>query len=335
MARFFSCFVIIALLALADTSALAGAPAGFDKYYGSLKTTVKATGFFRVDKIGEQWWLITPEGHPFFSTGINVVNMSGTGTSKGVHHYKQAAEKIYGTPEAWAEAQARRCDKWGWNTIGCWSNWQLFKNRMPYTVLLSVGNHDWLSGKMTDIFAPEYRLSVRRKVKDTAGPLVNDPWLVGYWLDNEMKWGPDHRGGHLFDIAFAKPAKSNATKRTLLAFLERRYKTIEALQEDFVTDAETWEELSQSKSLESRDTKAAMKTRLDWAGKVAERFFSVTDEELRAVDHNHLNLGARFIAQCVPRPVIAAAGKHVDVMSINYYNWDMLVEMFIQNLSPD
>ncbi len=335
MSRFLPQVALVVLLAIITHSSRAAAPEGFDKYYGSLKTTVKATGFFRVDKINDQWWLITPEGHPFFSNGINGVSMSGTATSKGVRHYQQAAKKIYGTPEAWAEAQAGRCDKWGWNTIGAWSHWRLFKKRMPYTLLLSVGNHDWLSGKMTDIFAPEYRLSVRRRVKERAGPLVDDPWLVGYFLDNEMKWGPDHRGGHLFDIAFAKPAKTNATKRALLAMLEQRYKTIDALRNDFETKAQTWAELAETHTLESRDTPAAMKIRLDWAGKVAQRFFSVTSEELRAVDPNHLNLGVRFIAQCVPRPVIEAAGKYVDVMSINYYNWDMLVEMFINRLSPD
>jgi hypothetical protein len=188
---------------------------------------------------------------------------------------------------------------------------------------------------MSDIFSQEYRLWVRDRVKEIAGPLVDDPYLVGYFLDNEMKWGPDHRGGHLFDIAFAKPAKSNATKRALLAMLKDRYKTIDALRVDFRTQAGSWEELAGATALGSRGTPAAMKTRLDWAGKLAERFFSVTGEELRAVDSNHLNLGVRFIAQCVPRPVIAAAGKYVDVMSINYYDWNPLVELFFQNLSPD
>jgi hypothetical protein len=39
------------------------------KYGGFSGTKVKATGFFRVEKIDGRWWFIDPEGNLFFSTG--------------------------------------------------------------------------------------------------------------------------------------------------------------------------------------------------------------------------------------------------------------------------
>ena len=36
-----------------------------------------ATGFFEVAEVGERCWLITPEGEPFYSVGVNDVDPRG------------------------------------------------------------------------------------------------------------------------------------------------------------------------------------------------------------------------------------------------------------------
>ena len=47
-------------------------------YGGFLRTSAKATGFFRVEQIDGRWWFVCPDGHLFFSTGVN-----GVGTAAG------------------------------------------------------------------------------------------------------------------------------------------------------------------------------------------------------------------------------------------------------------
>ena len=50
-----------------------------DKYGGFSATKTKATGFFRTEKSDGRWWFVTPEGHLFYSTGVNGVGVaSGT-----------------------------------------------------------------------------------------------------------------------------------------------------------------------------------------------------------------------------------------------------------------
>ncbi len=45
-----------------------------DKYGGLLKGPVfEAKGFFRAEKRNDRWYLVTPEGHPFYSLGINAI----------------------------------------------------------------------------------------------------------------------------------------------------------------------------------------------------------------------------------------------------------------------
>jgi hypothetical protein len=47
--------------------------------YGGFKdTSAKATGFFRVEKVNDRWWFVCPDGHLFYSAGLN-----GVGTASG------------------------------------------------------------------------------------------------------------------------------------------------------------------------------------------------------------------------------------------------------------
>jgi agarase len=55
--------------------------------------------------------------------------------------------------------------------------------------------------------------------------------------------------------------------------------------------------------------------------RLAERYFRITAEAVKAADPNHLNFGARF-AYVPPLPVVAAAAKYVDGISFNCYQFD-------------
>ena len=304
-----------------------------DPYFGTLAHTTEATGFFRVQEINGRWWLITPDGHPFFSAGINGIRTRGSATADGVKHYEESVQRIYGSRQVWAEAQADRCIAWGWNTVGAWSDWQLLRKRLPYTVILNVADDDWRTGTVADFFDPAFRASVRKRIEQVAGPLVDDPFLVGYFLDNEMRWGPDHRGGHLLHD-FMRLDVDRAGKQALVAFLKERYGTLDRLRADFHTLAGSWEELSQQRRLTALATPGAQDAQWAWDAAVARAFFTTTHEELRRVDPNHLNLGARFISQMVHPSVIAEAGKVVDVMSINFYDLNALARQTIRLLYP-
>ncbi len=54
------------------------------KYGGWAKgPKLKATGYFRTEKVDEKWAFVDPEGHLFFSTGIANIRMSNTSTMTG------------------------------------------------------------------------------------------------------------------------------------------------------------------------------------------------------------------------------------------------------------
>ena len=54
---------------------------------------------------------------------------------------------------------------------------------------------------------------------------------------------------------------------------------------------------------------------------LADRYFSVVTAAVRAEDPNHLILGARVVSVMTPLEVVEAAGPHVDVLSVNNYEF--------------
>ena len=302
---------------------------GRDKYTGSLKVQLDATGFFRVAQIGARWWLVTPDGHPFFSTGVNVLSFAGTAAKDGTEHYKNAVTAKFGTPEKWSDAALLNCQDWGVNTVGGWSDWPLFKDRMPFTVLIDVGT-------AADYFTPEFAQHAIDVLTPTATQLKDEKYLIGYFLNNEVYWGYGIRGFHyVFDDYMALPMATSPGKQALMQYLQDRYQTIAALSADFKTDAVDWPGVATGTTLETLGTPGAIATRSAWSGTVAEKFFAVTDKALRAADPHHMNLGVRFISQLAPRAVLKAAGKYVDVMSINFYDLNPGLPDWLQSLEPD
>ncbi|MFZ0870419.1 MAG: beta-agarase [Rhodanobacter sp.] len=54
-------------------AAHASQPQGIDIYGGRLDVSLQKTGWFHAQKSSGRWWLVTPDGHAFFSLGVNVV----------------------------------------------------------------------------------------------------------------------------------------------------------------------------------------------------------------------------------------------------------------------
>lgn len=290
---------------------------GFDAHGGYLGVQLEATGFFRVQRYEGRWWLVTPAGHPFFSQGVNHVTFAGTPDRFGATPYLDAVTARYGTPEVWAAAQHARFDTWGYNTLGAWSESSLFPGE-PYTVLLGLTSQNFASGLMEDLWTPSWEARVRAQIATQAAPRRDDPDLLGYWLDNELHWGPDWRLGHLFDDYLARDAAASPGKAVLVDWLQDRYPDFADFSDDFTTPAGGWDELGAPSTVSGWDA-GGEATRAAWVAMVAERYFSFTDAVLTEADPNHLNLGPRMMAQVTGAPVLEAAGRHADVASFNFY----------------
>ncbi|MDQ7779704.1 MAG: beta-agarase [Planctomycetota bacterium] len=327
--------VMCGVVVLACFALLAGVVTGqddapaFDKYGGWTKLKCEPTGFFSVRKIDDRWWLVTPDGNVFFSTGVCGVYSTGNHCpALGHAPYGKAVADKYAKKEDWAKTTLARLQEWGFNTLGAWSESALFAGQIPWTRILDLGvrgGANWLTGEFPDVFDPKFAATVDAAAEDACGRLKDDPWLVGYFLDNELRWGRDWRAiKPLFADFMALPPTAPG-KKALIEFLRSEYADdIEKFRQAWKSDAASFEELASARSLAGRpDGKSqaeAQRVKESFAGIVADRYFQVTTSAVRRYDPNHLVLGVRFSSAGACEAVIRACGKYCDVLSINFYH---------------
>jgi len=172
-------------------------PVDFDRFGGWLKgPRLKATGHFRVEKYGNRWWFVDPDGRLFWSNGITTVTFHEETDVKNRPTYFQApppdgdflARNLgikYGP--AWQakvkQKNTRRLRSWGLNTIGPWSDRSLAQDgKTPYTYIFSSNGTD---GKI-DPQSKEWRRGLRAEIEAKASELDRDPWCLGVFVDNEI-----------------------------------------------------------------------------------------------------------------------------------------------------
>jgi hypothetical protein len=163
----------------------------------------RPTGYFRTAQRWGRWWLVTPDGKPFYSSGVDHVSANpDTDRQSGQCPYCNTIAAKYPSTTAWAAATVGRLTSWGFNTIGSFSDYSLFAASMPYTELLSMASgNDW--------FAPSFVTNADTVAATTVAPLADDPELIGWYTDSELHWGPDWRSSSvLLDDYLALPAGS-------------------------------------------------------------------------------------------------------------------------------
>jgi len=280
-------------------------------------------GYFYVAERDGRWWLVDPLGCAFLSKGVNHVSPYGDyAPSLGYSPYERNVRAKYGDFNAWIEATVVRLMSWGFNTVGSWSYEGLF-SRMPYTLILDVlasFGFDWVTGRVPDIFDPSFEEHANRVAAEKCAPRASDPLLVGYFLDNELRWGPDWRSpNHLLDDFMGLPPERPGKRAAVEALLEAFGGDLGRLCRELRLEG-----CSLSALLEYRGQLPGGgefdRARSVFLRKFAERYFSVATSAVRRHDPNHLVLGVRF-AGLPPREVLEVAGRYVDVVSVNFYTW--------------
>lgn len=382
--------------------------ASLDTFGGLDKGPVfKASGFFRTEKRDGRWYLVTPQGHPFYSLGVNAVtaddsqtyvagrewmftalpnadeplashygegdNRGGNGADQGRAYnsgrwydfYGANLQRTYGvsctpasaadasgteakpgpdgesaTPPCSAAAQAQqrwashtldRLQAWGFNTIGNWSAPALGLNdRVPYTLPLSiVGDYasistgtDWWGG-MPDPFDPRFAMATERAVAIAARDHRDDPWLIGYFADNELAWagpGDDPKARYALAYGTLRMTTDVPAKRAFLKQLRDKYRNQEGLSKAWGIHLSAWE-LMEDPGFEPplpNPEHPEIEADFQYFQKVfADTYFKTISDSLKWHAPNHLLLGGRF-AISTPEAV-ASCAQYCDVLSFNMY----------------
>lgn len=344
-----------------------------DRFGGVLGGPVfSASGFFRTEQREGRWYLVTPEGNPFYSLGVNAVSALQSATyvegrefmfnglpaaspfyghsdhrrddmlaSKGMQFangrwfdfYRANLARSYGSDDAqrWAVHAVARLQAWGFNTLGNWSDPAVIeRQRMPYSLPLvvkgdfatvSTGFDLW--GGMPDPFDPRFVAAVERAVQLVTQGRRDDPWLIGYFADNELAWagiGEPAAARYALALGSLRGKAESPAKQAFIAQLRTRYGDISALAAAWGIALADWQALHAEgfqAPLPREQHPAIAEDFQRFQRLYADTYFKIIREHLSAAAPQHLLLGGRF-AISTPEAV-AACAQYCDVVSFNFY----------------
>lgn len=246
--------------------------------------------------------------------------------------------------EMWRDVTIKRMQTWGFTSFGNWTDPMFYDNQqVPFFAngwiignykKVSSGNDFW--SPLPDVFDPEFEERAMVTLRQVADEVKNTPWCVGVFVDNEMSFGrPDsvwsHYGIPLHTLK--RDGKEVPTKAVFTQLMKDKYKTIAALNKSWGTDVASWAEFDKGVegNADNENQRADFSTMLYT---YAAKYFEIVNRAKDIYLPNHLYLGARFPDWGMPKEVVEASAKYVDVVSFNVYKeglakgkWDFLYDL--------
>ncbi|HTS18451.1 MAG TPA: beta-galactosidase [Verrucomicrobiae bacterium] len=210
-----------------------------------------------------------------------------------------------------------RLRSWGLNTIGNWSDPALCaEDRTPYVAAVHFASKPLegtrgLWGRFRDVFDPNFGTQLRASMADQAAASADDPWCIGYFIDNELTWGTDVS----FALATLDSPAYQAAKQVFVSDLMAKYRAIGKLNAAWGMHYKSWSDVIESRELPDK-TRAHDDLAAFYRHTVAE-YFRLCRQAVRETAPNHLYLGCRFAA--VNAEVVKIAARYCDVLSYNIY----------------
>jgi hypothetical protein len=222
--------------------------------------------------------------------------------------------------KAFTERAHTRIKAWGLNTIANWSDPEVYKLRKtPYTATFGTrgprieGSSGWW-GKFPDPYSAEFQNGLREEMeKQKQQKTTDDPWCIGYFVDNELSWGNSDTS-HA-EAALASPA-DQPCKIAFKDWLVAKYETPAKLNAAWQTQHASWDAFLQSTT--PPDKKLIADDLTAFHKEISEKYFRTIRDAIRTVAPDKLYLGTR-IAWGAPS-VYRASAKYCDVVSVNIYN---------------
>jgi hypothetical protein len=289
----------------------------------------QATGFFRTQERDGRWWIITPDGRPFFAIGTDHCRWDGHWCeSLGYAPYGRKNVEKYTGPEEWAVQSTDRLKSWGFNLVGAGGSGECRYKGLAHTEFVAFGtifsDIDDIVPKVNwtgfpNVFSPRWQRFCDRTAQRICADKKSDPWLLGYFLDNELEWfGKNYTEGGIFDEAMKKPADHTA-KVAAVTYLRGKYPTVAALNAAWGMDLAAFDDILAAQELAGSNGGTVAADKKGFTRLVADEYFRATTSAIRKADPNHMVIGCRF-AGSAPADIWDVAGKYCDIVSFNSYD---------------
>lgn len=275
--------------------------------YGSRidKPRQEVTGRFYTKKINGRWWIVDPEGYIHYERATTSLRKGSSDRNK------RAWDIRFKTDERWLQITQEELAAIGFHGTGafCTDTYQLIQehnNRHPDKPITLAPSFGFLAN-----FRSEYNYEYPGNTSDNAAglvfydgweqfcvdycisalaPYINDPNVLGFFSDNEIDFSS--MNSKILDRFLAISDINDPACKAAVDFMKTHNATV-------VTNA-----------LNS-----------EFAGIVAEKYYKGVKDAIKKIDPGMMYLGSRLHG--TPKyleGVIRAAGRHCDIVSINYYS---------------
>lgn len=199
----------------------------------------------------------------------------------------------------WADLAHRRLRSWGVNTIANSSDAEIcHMSRTPYidrfdVISEPIAGADGAWFPIMDPYDPSFRTAVEKNLLDRQYE-INDPFNLGFFVDNEIRWG---NSTHAARCVAAAP-ETQAAKKQMRKFLHKRYghpvEPSEATEQDLK----------------------------DFNIEIIDTYYRVIRESFDKLAPGVLYMGCRFAGFTFPNEEVVRIGaKYCDVISHNQYRY--------------
>lgn len=238
---------------------------------------------------------------------------------KTFNFYAANLKRKYGTDwqQTWRELMPQRLMNWGFNTIGNWSDPKIITmGKIPYThwVFHFAKKLPWqpnTRNPIPDPFAPGFEDEIRKGALKMTKGTVDDPFCIGYFVDNELSWHDEDTQGK----AAMAGTSANPAKVALVEDLKAKYGEIEKLNTAWKTSFSSWESMLDDTTIPA--TAASKEDLREFTAKLARKYFETVSRVMKEVAPNKLYLGCRFADHNAQ--VVKIAAEYCDVVSFNIY----------------
>jgi len=162
-------------------------------------------GFFSVGREADgRWRIYDPDGKPFVVRGIDHAKYVGHGcTFDGHHHYEDTNKVQFPDRKDWDRDTAAKLKKWGFNMLAAGCDGSLREHGIPYAFFVWIGqgycSKNGTGASITgeaggtgrafpNVYATNFVSWCEMWARQNCAHRKNDRNLVGYFIDNELKW---------------------------------------------------------------------------------------------------------------------------------------------------
>jgi hypothetical protein len=287
----------------------------------------EGNGFYQTKEVDGVWWLVDPDGNAFYIIGTDHASYNVHWCEKlGYVPYHRNCRRRYGGIEAWSDSTVSRLLQWGFNSLA-WGHSVALRHRgLAHMEWLNLGSSfaakedvcpqtTWTG--FPDVFSPGFSAHCEEEAGLRCEPNADDPWLIGYFIDNELEWyGKSLRETGLMEETLRKGPEHPAKAR-LLQLIQETYPDLAGFNESWNLNLADFDDLLSLQEMPAPNPAIEGDSRR-FLRLIAEEYFSTTAGAIRKHDPNHLVLGCRFAGRAPP-PAWEKAGEHCDVVSVNCY----------------